>query len=94
MTMILFCSGWWSCSFVSGFVMRLVQTSLCVTTDYASSVSYCVTVCGCALGFSMAYWNRRAMWSSLYSPQAAIVNFRFVTNVPFHLYLATTQAGY
>jgi len=67
--------------------MRLVQTSLCMTIDCASSVLYCVIVCGCALVFSMASWNSRALWSSLYSPQVAIINCRFVTTVPFNYVL-------
>jgi hypothetical protein len=80
---MLFCSGCLRRSFVKGFVMRLVHTSLCETTDWANSVSYCVTVCGCGLVLSMASCNCRALWSSLYSPQAAINSCLFVTIVPF-----------
>jgi hypothetical protein len=80
---ILFCSGCLRRSFVKGFVMRLVHTSLCETTDRANSVSYCVTVCGCGLVFSMASCNCRALWSSLYSPNAAINSCLFVKIVPF-----------
>jgi len=80
---ILFCSGCLRRSFVKGFVMRIVHTSLCETTDWANSVSYCDIVCGCGLVFSMASCNCRALWSSLYSLQAANSNCLFVTNVPF-----------
>ena len=80
---MLFCSGCLRRSFVKGFVMRLVHTSLCETTDWANSVSYCVTVCGCGLVLSMASCNCRALWSSLCSPQAAINSCIFVTIVPF-----------
>ena len=67
----------------SGIVMRLVQTPLCVTVDCASNVLYCVAVFGCALVCSMASWNCSALWSSLYSPHAAINNWCFVIKVPF-----------
>jgi len=80
---MLFCSGCLRRSFVKGFVMRLVYTSLCETTDWANSVSCCVTVCGCGLVISMASCNCRELWSSLYSLHAAISNCLFVTIVPF-----------
>ncbi len=66
-----------------GFVMLQVHTSLCETTGCARSVSYYMIVCGCGLVFSMASWNCRALWSSLYSPHAAINNCRFLTIVLF-----------
>jgi hypothetical protein len=37
--------------------MRLVQPLLCVAIDRASSVSYCVVVCGCYLVLSIASGN-------------------------------------
>jgi len=80
---IMRCSACRRRSSVKGFVMRLVHTSLCETTDCANSVSYCVAVCGCGLVFSMASCNCRALWSSLYSPQTAISNCLFVITVPF-----------
>jgi len=58
---IMFCNGCWRRSFVIGSVMRLVQTSLCVTIDYANNVSYCVDVCGCDLVLNTVSWNCSAL---------------------------------
>ena len=42
-----FCNGCWRRSFVSGFVICMVQTSFWSTMDCANSVSYSVTVFVC-----------------------------------------------